>query len=313
MTRIFLRWYLGWITPATSGSGSGTTDPLLATAPLAMNSGNTTVSLNIAESSGLAVQSGALSLNIGSGLVVDGSNRVAPDFATTATAGKVVQANDARLPASVCASGSFMRWSGAAWVCSADQNTTYTAGSGLVLNSGAFAVASGGITDAMLATGISASKISGTISGNAANVTGIVGILNGGTGATTDVGARISLGLKGAATLDVGQVAGTVAAGDDNRFLKAWRVISSNSVANINDRLLVDTSAVSIQVTLPSSPAVGTSVSFVDAAGTFATNRLLVVRNGQNIMGLSEDMEVTDSDISFELVYVGAAVGWRIK
>ena len=43
---------------------------------------------------------------------------------------------------------------------------------------------------------------------------------NGGTGATTAAAARTNLGLKGAAILDVGAVAGTVAAGDDSRLGK---------------------------------------------------------------------------------------------
>ena len=41
-------------------------------------------------------------------------------------------------------------------------------------------------------------------------------IVNGGTGATTDTGARTNLGLGNSATKDVGTIAGTVAAGDHN-------------------------------------------------------------------------------------------------
>jgi len=50
------------------------------------------------------------------------------------------------------------------------------------------------IVDAYLA-GIAGSKVSGNISGNAANVTGTVAIANGGTGATTAAAARTNLGL----------------------------------------------------------------------------------------------------------------------
>lgn len=45
------------------------------------------------------------------------------------------------------------------------------------------------VTDAKVANGISASKISGNITGNAANVTGVVAIANGGTGQTTAANA----------------------------------------------------------------------------------------------------------------------------
>ena len=56
-------------------------------------------------------------------------------------------------------------------------------------------IADGNITNAKLATGIDATKITGDISGKAANVTGTVAILNGGTGATSVAAARTNLGL----------------------------------------------------------------------------------------------------------------------
>jgi hypothetical protein len=55
-------------------------------------------------------------------------------------------------------------------------------------------LADASVTDAKVVT-VSASKITGNISGNAANVTGVVAIINGGTGSTTTAGARANLGL----------------------------------------------------------------------------------------------------------------------
>lgn len=46
-------------------------------------------------------------------------------------------------------------------------------------------------------TSIAGTKVSGNISGNAANVTGTVAVGNGGTGAATEAGARTNLGLGG--------------------------------------------------------------------------------------------------------------------
>ena len=56
-------------------------------------------------------------------------------------------------------------------------------------------VADGAITNAKLATGIDATKISGDITGRASNITGNLAIANGGTGATSAAGARTNLGL----------------------------------------------------------------------------------------------------------------------
>ena len=56
-------------------------------------------------------------------------------------------------------------------------------------------IADGNITNLKLATGIDATKITGDITGKASNVTGTVGILNGGTGATSAASARTNLGL----------------------------------------------------------------------------------------------------------------------
>ncbi|ELN9581138.1 tail fiber domain-containing protein [Enterobacter roggenkampii] len=47
---------------------------------------------------------------------------------------------------------------------------------------------------------------------------GAVPVNQGGTGSTTESGARINLGLGNSATRDVGSAAGTVAAGDDSRL-----------------------------------------------------------------------------------------------
>ncbi len=55
-------------------------------------------------------------------------------------------------------------------------------------------IADGAIIDAKIAT-VSGSKVTGNISGNAANVTGTIAVANGGTGATTAAAARTNLGL----------------------------------------------------------------------------------------------------------------------
>ena len=80
-----------------------------------------------------------------------------------------------------------------------------------------------------------------------------------------------------------------------------------------NDRIFVNTSGGSVTVTLPSSPNVGDSVRMLDLAGTFATNNLTVDRNGENIMGLAQDLTSSTNNEGFVLVYSGATYGWILQ
>lgn len=73
----------------------------------------------------------------------------------------------------------------------------------------------------------------------------------------------------------------------------------------------VDTTGGVIVATLPASPAQGDRIAFLDAAGTFQTNKLTVGRNDQTIMGLSEDMDALTRYARFELLF-DATRGWRI-
>ena len=57
---------------------------------------------------------------------------------------------------------------------------------------------------------------------------------------------------------------------------------------------------------------VGDSITMLDLAGTFATNKLTVDRNGNDIMNLAEDMDVTTNHAGFTLVYTGVTNGWKL-
>lgn len=75
-------------------------------------------------------------------------------------------------------------------------------------------------------------NISGVVATGTWNGTAIA-ILYGGTGATTAAGARTNLGLGGAAVLNVGTTAGTVAAGDDIRIVGNAAVTSTTGDAGV--------------------------------------------------------------------------------
>lgn len=91
------------LTGIVQRTGSGTYTALGTTAPLNVTAGN-------------------IGVNVGTGLTTS-AGALTADFATTSTAGKIVEANDARLPSSTCGTGNKMRWDGSAWVCEAEAGT----------------------------------------------------------------------------------------------------------------------------------------------------------------------------------------------
>jgi hypothetical protein len=72
----------------------------------------------------------------------------------------------------------------------------------------------------------------------------------------------------------------------------------------------VNTTSVAVTATLPASPATGIAIYFADAGGAYATNNLVIARNGQTIMGSSSNMTVNVNDQSFGLFYNGTT--WRV-
>lgn len=92
-----------------------------------------------------------------------------------------------------------------------------------------------------------------------------------------------------------------------------WTAVTTNTTVAVGAKVLVDTSGGVVTITLPASPVLGDEVHIIDAAGSFATNNLTVARNGNRIMGLTEDMTVSTNNTSFTLVYYNATNGWRLK
>ena len=95
-----------------------------------------------------------------------------------------------------------------------------------------------------------------------------------------------------------------------------WETIagdgSSTFTAAAQDRIWVNTSGGATTVNLPASPLAGDEVSFVDLASTFDTNNLTIGRNGNKIMGLTEDLVISTEDAGLKLVYTGATYGWKL-
>jgi len=94
---------------------------------------------------------------------------------------------------------------------------------------------------------------------------------------------------------------------------RAWATKTSAYPAISGDRLFIDTASAAWTLTLPASPSMGAEVHLIDLAGSLATNPLTVARNGQNIMGLAEDMIISTNNASCTLIYSNSTYGWRLK
>ena len=86
-------------------------------------------------------------------------------------------------------------------------------------------------------------------------------------------------------------------------------VVSATTVTASAWNHYVLTNAAASTLTLPASPLVGAVVWI-----TVANNRVdnVVARNGQNIMGLAENMTLNDRYANVALRYISATLGWRI-
>lgn len=92
----------------------------------------------------------------------------------------------------------------------------------------------------------------------------------------------------------------------------SWQVKTANYTASSGEYIMADTSGGAWTLTLPASPSANDVVHVADYAGTFATYNLTVARNSLKIMGLSEDMTVSDNNAAFTLTYIDATEGWRL-
>jgi hypothetical protein len=95
-----------------------------------------------------------------------------------------------------------------------------------------------------------------------------------------------------------------------------WSTITADGsttfTAGSNDRLFVNTSVAACTINLPAAPQAGDQVRFLDLASTFDTNNLTIGRNSLKIMGLTENLIISQEDASIGLVYTGVTYGWKL-
>ena len=101
----------------------------------------------------------------------------------------------------------------------------------------------------------------------------------------------------------------------DNSGGTSWQSVITADPANAvaGNGYFCDTSGGAFTVTLPTSPALGDEISFVDYAGTFDTNNLTIGRNGNPIQGAASDLTVSVERAGLTLVFVDGTQGWLLK
>jgi hypothetical protein len=101
----------------------------------------------------------------------------------------------------------------------------------------------------------------------------------------------------------------------DNSGGTSWQTVITADPANAvaGNGYFCDTSGGAFTVTLPTTPALGDEISFVDYAGTFDTNNLTIGRNGNPIQGAASDLTVSVERAGLTLVFVDGTEGWLLK
>jgi hypothetical protein len=150
------------------------------------------------------------------------------------------------------------------------------------------------------------------------------------TGSDTDIG--ISIQPKGTGQVTLDQLVFPTGTGTADQILKtdgsgnlsfvdvsgggtSWQAVITADPANAvaGNGYFCNTTGGPFSVTLPTSPTIGDSISFIDYAGTFDTNNLTIARNGKNIQGAAADLTVSVERAGLTLVFVDDTQGWLLE
>jgi hypothetical protein len=91
----------------------------------------------------------------------------------------------------------------------------------------------------------------------------------------------------------------------------SWQPVqNTNFIAVVGNGYTVNTQIANVTVTLPASPTIGQILQFVDYAGTFSSNNLIIYPNGLKISGNTSNVRVDNNGASVGLTYTDANRGW---
>lgn len=88
---------------------------------------------------------------------------------------------------------------------------------------------------------------------------------------------------------------------------------NSPYLAASGDDLFVDVTSGPVTVVLPAAPAISDQpISITHVAGPADSNNIIVARNGKLIMGLAENMAISDNNAALEIAFCDELNGWRL-
>lgn len=168
-----------------------------------------------------------------------------------------------------------------------------------------------GTPSAGVVTNLTGTAAGVSIGGNAATATLASTVTTNAnlTGVVTSTGNATAIAD---AALSIAKTSGLQTALDAKASKLSWSIKTTTYTAAAGDAIMANTTSAAFTITLPASPSANDVVDIADYAGTFGTNNLTIGRNALKIMGLSEDMTVSVSNVKFRLVYIDATVGWRL-
>lgn len=88
--------------------------------------------------------------------------------------------------------------------------------------------------------------------------------------------------------------------------------VTSNYNARSFSTILFDTTSGTFTIYLPGSPSYGDKIRFIDYKRQSAVNALTINRNGNKIMGDTDDMTINTEGAAFDIMYTGSTSGWVV-
>lgn len=99
---------------------------------------------------------------------------------------------------------------------------------------------------------------------------------------------------------------------DNEGLTTKFKPVEANMDITIesNTVVLVDTTMGGFQITLPPTPDVGDFIYVIDTVGKFGNSDITIVRNGDPIRGVSENLKIKVKNAFVTMFFAGGAVGW---